>query len=201
MTVYYAAVSGDSLSSKDGSHVIAKPRFFTIDERDAAFIGDQAFCAACGTKGVITYGVRLSPGLRFTHEGVECAVGGDIVLCGCAKPPEIIPAQGYRWRLLDDAPATRYSYRESCTLAEQFMNLSASQWISFTLNERESCEGLSCRARFADGTTGRGFIDGNNRVRFARSNHSECQFVEIDLNDAAEQSSSVSEALLSAIFR
>jgi hypothetical protein len=101
MTVYYMALDGDPITGSKGGYVIAKPRFRELNGRHGALIGDVAFCATCGTTGTIAHGPMLRPGQRSTHDGIECAIGGDLVLCKCPTPPKIIPLYGRIWRIID----------------------------------------------------------------------------------------------------
>lgn len=107
--IYYAAVEDDPLTSGPGGRVYASQRVSTIKGSDGkyrclAFIGDSAYCAACGSDGVIAYGAGLSNRKRMVdraHGGRLQAVGGDIVLCKCAEPPRIIAQYGCKWVIRD----------------------------------------------------------------------------------------------------
>jgi hypothetical protein len=202
MTVYYAAVDGDPLTSEEGSYVIAQGRTRRIaDEsgrlRGGAVIGDFAFCTACESTGEITYGVHLTPGRRPKDRGRDWALGGDRVLCQCSTSPIIYPAHGRRCRVFDHAPITRFS--SSNASAEPPVPPDADHWISFTLREPESYEGMSCVTRFADGSSERGSIGGGNNIRFARSNTSACTRIEIAVSVSPTEEATVSQALLSII--
>lgn len=117
MAIFYAAVDGDPLTSGKGGYVHATFCPSTIDDpsgkpRRIAFIGDGAWCNACKSEGVITYGMSVRKGGRMLMGGREQAVGGDVVLCKCSTPPEIIATYGKnRWQIVDTSeasPATSY---------------------------------------------------------------------------------------------
>jgi hypothetical protein len=125
MPTYYAAVEDDPLTSGEGSRVFASAQCGTIQGADGkrrrlAFIGDKAFCSACGTNGTITYGSGLSDQRRlvdFVNRGRRQAVGGDIVLCGCAQPPRIIAVHGTSWKITDNTGANEPDTRDSASVA------------------------------------------------------------------------------------
>lgn len=117
MTVSYAAVDGDPLTSGKGGYVHATFCPSTIEDqsgkpRRIAFIGDTAWCSACKSEGAISYGVSVRKGGRMLMSGREQAVGGDLVLCKCPTPPRIIATYGKaRWQIVDTSeasPATSY---------------------------------------------------------------------------------------------
>lgn len=110
MAIFYAVVDGDPLTSHPGSKVIANGRSISVEgddaiSRDMAFIGDNAWCAACMSVGVIVGGAPVDQQQRmidFTQSGRRQAVGGDKVACKCARSPEIISTYGRRWMIFDD---------------------------------------------------------------------------------------------------
>src|SRR5215469_9604047 len=96
--IYYAVVEDDPLTSGKGSRVFSALPCGTVQGEDGkhrrlAFIGDKAYCAACDSFGVITYGAGLGDRHRLidmVNGGRRQAVGGDVVLCKCANHPRII---------------------------------------------------------------------------------------------------------------
>jgi len=132
MGIWYAAVADDPLTSGPGGRVYAKGKAGTVRGEDGrsrrlAFIGDEAYCAACGTTGVIAYGADLREQRRlldFTLGKRRQAVGGDIVLCKCASPPRIIALYGRKWTIRDQgesAPARAAPSVAPITYDEQFI--------------------------------------------------------------------------------
>jgi hypothetical protein len=116
MAIYYAAVEGDPLDSGEGSRVYGtKKTIGTIQDqngtsRSMVFIGDEGYCAKCGSTGPITYGAGMADNRRMTdlvNGGRRQAVGGDIVLCKCATPPRIIAVYGRKFEIIDGGNATR----------------------------------------------------------------------------------------------
>ncbi|PQV54463.1 PAAR domain-containing protein [Paraburkholderia sp. BL21I4N1] len=110
-TIYYAAVEGDPLDSASGSHVLATTHVCTIEGEDGrhrrmAFIGDTAWCDACQSVGVIAGSAPVPEGRRMldiVNGGRRQAVGGDVVVCRCERPPHIVATYGRCWRIEDVA--------------------------------------------------------------------------------------------------
>lgn len=124
MAIYYAAVEGDPLDSGEGGYIYGtKKTIGTIEDengkpRNMVFIGDEGYCAKCGSTGVITYGARLNERRRMVdlvNGGRLQAVGGDIVLCKCATPPQIISAYGCKFKIVDGGGATPSGIARSAT--------------------------------------------------------------------------------------
>lgn len=111
MTIFYAAVEGDPLDSGKESRVISAVQFAgTIEGDDGfarkmAFIGDHAWCEACKSFGVIARGASVRAGGRmvdFVNGGRYQAVGGDEVVCKCARHPRIIAVYGRSWTITNE---------------------------------------------------------------------------------------------------
>ncbi|SDR51192.1 hypothetical protein SAMN05443245_6857 [Paraburkholderia fungorum] len=135
--IYYAAVEDDPLTSGNGSRVFAMKQGATIQGEDGkrrslAFIGDDAYCPACNTTGVITYGAGVGDRRRLLDRvnNRRQAVGGDIVLCKCAQHPRIIALYGRKWRITDRDNEARASFAkgplQSLVYDEQFTLTDAS---------------------------------------------------------------------------
>jgi hypothetical protein len=107
MTIYYAAVEDDPLTSGKGSRVFASAKAGTIKGEDGryrrmAFIGDPAWCVACKSMGIIIRGAPVPDQRRMldmVNGGRRQAVGGDEVACNCGVRPKIIPVYGHRFRI------------------------------------------------------------------------------------------------------
>jgi len=103
MTLFYAVVEGDPLTSGEGSCVLAGVASSTIEgpdgrHRDQTILGQKAWCAACQSAGEIMAApgspTRLRTGFDIGEfHGLE-ALGGDLVLCKCARHPEVISVYG-----------------------------------------------------------------------------------------------------------
>jgi hypothetical protein len=111
MGMFYAAVEGDPLDSGEGGCVLQGSPCIRIEGEDGrsrhmALLGHTAYCQACGSTGVIV----AAPGspmqnrmADFTSAGRRQALGGDLVMCKCARHPTIIPVHGRRWTVGPDA--------------------------------------------------------------------------------------------------
>ncbi|WP_395062378.1 hypothetical protein [Paraburkholderia silvatlantica] len=124
MAIYYAAVEGDPLDSGEGGHVYGtKKTIGTIEDesgmsRRMVFIGDEGYCAKCGSVGAITYGAGMADNRRMVdlvNGGRRQAVGGDIVLCKCATPPRIVAVYGQKFKIIDGGGAMRSGIAENAT--------------------------------------------------------------------------------------
>jgi len=158
--------------------------------QQVALSGDEATCGEC--KG--TYKI-LGTGEGMTEKNRSVVVDGDRVLCPCGKNHVIVgvnPGIFLEVNVGARPPSTLVS-GQAASSSEK------AHWISFTLSERASCEGLSCVAHFADGSSERGVVDSRNRVRFARSRNSVCRHVEFVLNKEVTSRAAVSDALLAAL--
>jgi hypothetical protein len=110
MAIYYAAVEGDPLDSGKGGYVYGtKKTVGTIVDnagkrRNMVFVGDAGYCARCNNTGVISFGAGVSKRKRmvdFLNGGRLQAVGGDVLLCKCAKPPRIVATYGLKFKIND----------------------------------------------------------------------------------------------------
>ncbi|WP_230945525.1 PAAR domain-containing protein [Burkholderia pseudomultivorans] len=105
MTILYAVVEDDPLDS--GGRVLEGGRCTTImgsdgKHRRIAFLGQHAWCDACGSTGTI----EAAPGTLnanrmrdFTSAGRLQALSGDWVRCRCERPPRIISVYGRKWKI------------------------------------------------------------------------------------------------------
>jgi hypothetical protein len=112
MAIFYAAVDGDPLTGHSDSYVIARlgPHPATVQGEDGkhrslVYIGDDAWCGACQSVGVIIGSAPVAEQRRMIDligGGRRQAVGEDQVLCKCATPPRIIATYGQRWRIVGE---------------------------------------------------------------------------------------------------
>lgn len=114
MTVYYAIVDGDPISS--GGYVVANGTDDTIEGPDGkmrgvAYIGNQVWCNACKTWGTIVERSRVPRYLRTDHylHGKQ-AVSDDGVACKCTVMPRLIPRYGMRESFHDTAPSAHSTF-------------------------------------------------------------------------------------------
>lgn len=110
MTVFYAAVEGDPLDSGEGGYVYAtKKTIGTIEDengrrRSMIFIGDVGCCAKCKSLGAITFGAGGTNRKRMVdlvNGGRLQAMGGDVVLCKCDRPPQVIAVYGRKFTIIE----------------------------------------------------------------------------------------------------
>jgi hypothetical protein len=99
MSIYYAIVKGDPLTSGGNSQVIGGSPHSTIQgpdgqHREQAYLGQEAWCAACQSVGVILAGAGISGYLRGWDEtiGAQEAVSDDVVICKCERHPCVMAA-------------------------------------------------------------------------------------------------------------
>ena len=60
-----------------------------------AFEGDQVECPACGTTGhIVAVGTRIS---STGPHGKQQALSGDLCLCRCTPPPQLVASQQTSW--------------------------------------------------------------------------------------------------------
>lgn len=188
------AVVGDELTSGGRILDYAQTTGFTFHGHKAALIGNEAFCTKCKSAGRIAK--AGGPYRMHYHTAREVALDRDIVLCKCPTPPRIIATLAQESWCEDRA----HNYVRGTVADSAGANNANSHWISFRLNERGSCGGLRCVARFTDGSEEYGAFSADNTIRFERfDNGNACSHVELLPDDDANVSGSVTESILSAI--
>lgn len=63
--------------------------------------GDRVACPACGTEGVIAL---VGPHLHEDWGGKQAALEGDLCLCKCDPPPELIACQRFKCQVFETQP-------------------------------------------------------------------------------------------------
>jgi hypothetical protein len=159
-------------SSADGVVLEGEERCMEFG-RASTYIGAKVHCPACKTVGTIAAKGPRWPDSMF---GKEQALEGDICLCKCNPPPVMIASQNRSFhkfsagQLADmgnagnDRPSAKYASNE--------------HWVRFLLTETGSCQGLRCRAYFADGSVEDRRADASNTIHFDRPNTSPCHRLE-----------------------
>ncbi|MGA7815087.1 PAAR domain-containing protein [Caballeronia sp.] len=176
-------------TTTDGK-VVAFSATIHDDGRKFALFGDQATCGNC--KGLWNI---VGTGEGTGENGRVVVINGDRVLCPCGKNRVIAGADAGMFVHIDIG--ARRSAANAVPLTK-----TGNHWITFSLNEPGSCEGLRCVATFTDGTEETGLFDANNKVRFERAdNDSTCSHVALSQVGGAGASGSITESLLSAIAR
>lgn len=128
MTIYYAIVDGDPISSGGSVHVFENDERIEGPDgrtRAVAYLGDKAWCEACQTWGVIVSHSGVSDYLRTNHyKRGKQAVSGDGVVCKCASMPLLLAVYGRRESIHDTADAARVTNKSQApsldTYDEQF---------------------------------------------------------------------------------
>jgi hypothetical protein len=108
MAVYYAVVEGDPLDNGGDSRVMEGAPHSTIEGPDGSsrgqtHLGQKAWCSVCQSVGVIAAGSGMSQYLRGWDGRLNAmqAVGGDIVLCKCERPPRIVSVYARCYKYMD----------------------------------------------------------------------------------------------------
>jgi uncharacterized Zn-binding protein involved in type VI secretion len=101
MRRYFARV-GDETTS--GGKVLEGIPNFTIYGKNATFHGAMVSCPRCNTIGRI---FGKGPRRPFKAHGKDVALGGDICLCKCDPPPQIIPSQTNSAMDVQSEPASK----------------------------------------------------------------------------------------------
>jgi hypothetical protein len=171
MAVYFAAVEGDPLDSGEGSYIYGTRKTIgTIEDksgtlRNMVFIGDEGYCAKCGSAGPITYGAGVSERRRMVdlvNGGRLQAVGGDIVLCKCSAPPRIIAIYGQRFTIEDNDSAKAASETKAGNASGVVPHAAYDEQVKAV--GRSPSEGYPYYIETADGGTRSGRI-GSSGVR------------------------------------
>ncbi|MBN3789016.1 hypothetical protein [Burkholderia sp. Ac-20353] len=109
MSTFYAVVAGDPLDSGAGSKVIEGTSDWTIEGpdgllREKTYLGQEAWCDACKSVGVIVAAPGAPNHLREYNErlGAQGAFGGDLVRCQCERPPRIIATYARCFTYVDE---------------------------------------------------------------------------------------------------
>lgn len=129
--------------------------------------------------------------------GKEPALEGDICVCKCSPPPVMLPSQSDMYESFESHQLASMGYGPTGNyLADE---PSSEHWIRFALKDAGSCEGLRCRAHFADGSVEDGVFDADSKVHFDRPNASACQKVEVVLDGGQVNTGSVMGSILTAM--
>ncbi len=110
MTIYFAIVDGDPISSGGHVHVFESNEWIEGPDgrrRAVAYLGDKAWCEACQTWGIIVPLSRVPNHLRTHHHkrGYQ-AVSDDGVVCKCESMPQVLAVYGRREQMRDTTDAT-----------------------------------------------------------------------------------------------
>ncbi|WP_179711281.1 PAAR domain-containing protein [Paraburkholderia bryophila] len=158
------------------------------------FVGATVECPACLSMGkIVPRGPRWAGNLM----GKQVALEGDVCACQCYPLPVMLASQSDMTMSFEAHELARMGLGSDGASINE--TPASDHWIRFALNERGSCEGLGCRAHFADGSVAHGTFDANNIVHFERPNATPCQKVELAI-DYEKPSRSLVHSLLSAML-
>lgn len=181
-------------SSAGGTVVDGVPQT-THHGTELTFLGAQVVCPACKSTGRI---VQKGPRWPGTMMGKEPALEGDICVCKCDPPPVMISSQNTMYESFDSHALASMGYGPA---GNYLADVPASEhWIRFAIKDAGSCEGLRCRAHFADGSVEEGVFDSANKVHFDRPNASPCQKVDVALSQNQTNAQSVMGNILMAMM-
>lgn len=158
------------------------------------YVGAPVACPACKSTGHI---VSRGPRWPGSMMGKEPALEGDICECKCAPCPTMVASQFDRYQHFDTLQLASMGYGPAGNaLADE---PTSEHWIRFSLKDAGSCEGLRCRAHFADGSVEEGVFDSDSSVHFDRPNASACQKVDVLLDGGQAGGQSVMSNILTAM--
>ncbi|NIF78669.1 PAAR domain-containing protein [Paraburkholderia sp. Cy-641] len=184
---------GDKSSA--GGTVVEGIPLMTHHGTELTFIGAAVTCPACKSTGQI---VAKGPRWPGNWMGKQAALEGDICSCKCHPSPVMLASQSNMAMNFESRElASIYLGSSSNSLADEATN---GHWIRFALHDRDSCEGLRCRAYFSDGSVENGVFDSKNKIYFTRPNASPCQKVEVVLDSNKSSGQSVMGSLLQAMM-
>lgn len=143
---------------------------FTILGRPAALEGDTIECRACKSAGVIAC---AGPRHLDTFNGRALALEGDLCMCRCQEHPQLVAGQQSSFHTLDGigtdlSPAPAHEARQDgadALATSDRVHDKPLPWIGFRLDEASSCEGVSCRILFDDGSQAWATCMAGNRLR------------------------------------
>jgi hypothetical protein len=137
MAVYYAVVEGDPLDNGGDSRVMDGAPHSTIEgpdgrSRGQTHLGQKAWCSVCQSVGVIAAGSGISEYLRGWDGRLNAmqAVGGDIVLCKCERPPRIVSVYARCYEYMDASiGSTASSFASTALSTATLADLQHEQWF------------------------------------------------------------------------
>lgn len=163
MTIYFAIVDGDPISSGGHVHVFENDEWIEGPDgrtRAVAYLGDKAWCEACQTWGVIVPHAGVSNYLRTDHyKRGKQAVSGDGVVCKCASMPLLVAVYGQRESFHNTADAARITNTSQAPSHDTYDE-------QFTLadNDGEPLGGLRYRVRIGSNVVASGVTDMHGRT-------------------------------------
>ncbi|WGS48135.1 PAAR domain-containing protein [Paraburkholderia sp. D15] len=184
---------GDQSSS--GGAVTDGIPLMTHDGTNLTYLGAPIDCPICRSTGTI---VARGPRWPGNLMGKQAALEGDLCACGCYPFPVMLASQSDMTMSFEARELADMGFGpDGVSLIHPTLS---THWIRFDLGEEANCEGLVCRAHFADGSVEEGTFDSENVVHFERSDSTLCNKVEIAV-EYRMPSGSVIDCLLGAMAR
>ena len=173
---------GDTTTA--GGVVVSATSNFSILGRPAAVEGDTVECPACKSTGVISC---TGPRHHETFGGRNSALEGDLCACGCPEPPQLVAGEQGSFHTLDGLGADPLPGAAPHEALYGAGGLAAVEpvrdrpWIGFRLDEAASCEGVTCRLVYDDGSHAHAMCMRGNRLRVHGVEARSVQWVEYRL--------------------
>ncbi|MCP3722761.1 PAAR domain-containing protein [Paraburkholderia sp. CNPSo 3272] len=178
MTTYYAIVDGDPISSGGNVHVLERDEWIEGPdgrERAVAYLGDQAYCEACKTWGVLVPHAGIARYLRTDHHkrGAQ-AVSGDGVICKCEPMPVVMAVYG-RSESMDDIGDSARLLKAQTPSRDIYDE-------RFTLTDREGnpLRNVRYRVRTGSNVLASGVTDSGGRTQRIVTNGSQALRLEVE---------------------
>jgi len=185
---------GDKSSA--GGTVVEGIPLMTHHGKELTFVGATVTCPACKSTGhIVAKGPRWPGDLMGKHAALE----GDVCSCKCYPPPVMIASQSDMTMSFESHELASMGFGPSGNSLADEQQSDSEYWIRFALNDKGSCEGLRCRAHFADGSVEEGVFDSENKILFPRTNATPCQKVDVVLAHNEDTGQSVMGSLLAAM--
>ena len=103
----YNILNGDTTNARGGGTVIGSATYFINYGRALALIGDDVICRECGKVGKI---YPNGPRLRESVHGRDVALNGDLCLCDCEPPPQLIHSRTDMYQEIDTDEVIRQGF-------------------------------------------------------------------------------------------
>jgi uncharacterized Zn-binding protein involved in type VI secretion len=105
--IRYNILHGDTTTARGGGIVIGSATNCANNGRLLALIGDDVVCRECGKVGKIC---PNGPRLRESWHGRQVALDGDLCLCDCKPPPQLINSCTNMRQIIEKDEVIRQGY-------------------------------------------------------------------------------------------
>jgi hypothetical protein len=148
-----------------------------------ALLGDDAWCAVCKTLGKIARGANLQDTRRVldvVSGGRYQAVGGDMVLCNCARPPRIVAVNARHYTIMDNGAD---QYAPSDFRQHNTPHVYDEQYVLRDMSTTRPLANIRYRVRTATGITFEGITDAQGRTQRVTTDGAETLKLEVRESD------------------